>query len=157
MLGLLVAMALAAEPVVEKGDDSWVIGYVDVSASPDAVMALVKDPELVAKIDGSTKVSATKDGDCVVASNHVDHPIASVDYRTRSCPEGDRVVTITLVDGDMKSFDARWEVEDREGGSRVHYRIRTVASFFVPQFVVDRASMKGTEKMLGKVRDHLEK
>jgi hypothetical protein len=154
---LLVAVALAAEPVVERGNDSVIEGRIDLSVPADKVFAVVSDPEAVSRIDGTSKVTAKPDGDCLLVHTEVDHPIARAIFDTRSCPDGPLAVAQTLTHSEqMQEYASRWWVEEREGGSRLHYRIRTVASLPVPQFIVDRTTVKSTERLLGRLRDHLE-
>lgn len=152
---LWIAAALAAEPVVQKADGGFIVGWVDLPTPPAEVFAVVSDPEAVARIDGSTKVQATRDGDCLAVSTHVEHPIASADYQTRSCPDGELAVKQTLAGGAaMKEYEARFQVEARDGGSRLNYRIHVVSTLPVPQFVVDRATVQGTTRLLARLRDH---
>jgi carbon monoxide dehydrogenase subunit G len=156
VLLLVGATAQAAEPVVERGD-SRIEAWVDLPAPPDEVFAVISDPAAVARIDGSTRVETAPDGDCIAVTTHVDHPLAKTSFQTRSCPDGELTVRQTLTGGSaMKEYDCRFRVEAHEAGSRLHYDIHTVAALPVPQFIVDRATMKGTERMLTRLRDHFE-
>ena len=155
MLPLLLAtLGLAAEPVVTRGADSWVEGYVDVQASAAEVYDLLRDPARVAAIDGSTRVTTRPDGECMQVETAVEHPVASIAYATRSCPDGELALRQALVGGDMKEFESRWRVAPQPDGARLHYSIRTIPAVPVPQFLVDRASVKGTQRMLTRLRDH---
>lgn len=156
MLPLLLATALAAEPVVERAGPGEVAAYVDVPADADTVFAVVEVPGQVARISGgSTKVQTSPDGDCLLVATRTEHPIATVEYRTRACRDGERAVKQELVDGDMKAFESRWWVEPREGGgARLHYRLKTVPDMPIPQFVVDRNAAKSVKTLMVKLRDH---
>ena len=61
-----------------------------------------------------------------------------------------------LTGGDMKEFGSRWWVEESEVGSRVHYRVRTIPKMWVPQFIVNRSSVRSVEHLLGQLSLHFE-
>lgn len=152
---LLALAAFAAEPVVQTGDDSTIAAWVDIPAAPGAVFAVVSNPAAVATFADNTTVDTSVDGPCVAVTTHIDHPIAKATYETRSCPDGDLAVKQTLTgEGSMKEFESRWWVEPTDGGSRLHYRIRTIPDLPVPQFVVNRTTARSAGRLLGQLRDH---
>lgn len=154
---LLLLSALAAEPTVVLGEDSWIEASVPIAAEPEAVFALVSDPVKVAEISGSTHVKAVPEANgCLGVETEVPHAIATVVYSTRACPDGDLAQKHVLTGGQMKEFDSRWWVTEAGGAAVLHYRIRTVTTLFVPQFVVNRSSVKSVEETLVKLRDHFE-
>lgn len=158
-MGLLLALALAhaGEPVVERGDDSRIRGHVDLDAPPAAVFAVVSDPVLLSSFDEVTRVEVRPDGACVAIRTFVDHPLAKTTYETRSCADGPLARKQTLVSGDMSSFESRWWVAPREGGSRLNYEIRAVPRMPVPQYFVDRATENGARSLLEAIAAHLAK
>ncbi|TNE90666.1 MAG: hypothetical protein EP330_07700 [Deltaproteobacteria bacterium] len=152
----LLAAAWAAEPVVAVGDDAWVEGHVDIAATPEAVYAVISVPTEVARIDGSVTVRTQASGECTAVHTVIEHPLAAAEYDSLSCPDGELAVSQSLVGGDMKEFASRWWVTAEGEGARLHYRVRTIPDLFVPQFLVNRSSAKSVDRMLGRLRDHLE-
>ena len=154
---LVLASAWGAEPVIAKSADGAIEGWVDVSAPPAEVYAVNSDPRAMARIDGSAQVKTEADGDCWSVHTHIDHPIASTDYQSRSCADGELAVKQTLTESrTMKYYEARFQVDERPEGSRLHYRIHVQTTLPVPQFVVDRATHKGMGRLLQRLRDHFE-
>lgn len=154
----LIGLALASDPVVELAADSWIEGHVDIDASPDDVFAVVAVPTEVARIDGTVRATSQPQGQCVAVTTEVIHPLASATYETLSCPDGERAVAQVLTGGDMKEFGSRWWVEPLGDGSqsRAHYRVRTISKLWVPQFVVNRSSVRSVEHLLTQLRAHFE-
>lgn len=156
--GLALASAGAADPVVSRPGPTEVVGHVDVAADPAAVFALVAVPEAVAAVAGpNTTASSVADGDCLLVTTRTTHALGAATYRSRSCPDGRWSVRQELVDGDLKEFSSRWWVELLPGGgARLHYRIQTVSTLPLPQFVVDRSAARSVKDLLARLRDHLE-
>jgi hypothetical protein len=153
---VLVTMALAGEPVVTLTEDSWIEGYIDIAALPEEVFATVSAPAAVAAIDGTVRATATPQGNCIAVHTEVIHPIASATYDSLSCPDGELAVAQVLTGGDMKEFGSRWWVQSSDTGARAHYRVRTIPKMWVPQFVVNRSSVRSVEHLLTKLAAHFE-
>jgi len=153
---LFLCGALAAEPSLAFQDDGWLVGHVDIAASPDAVWALVADPGQVARFDAGRETTSEPDGTCHKVTMTIRHPLASPTFHTRSCPDGERTVRQVLTGGDMAAFDAEWRVEARGDGTRLHHRWKGEPASYAPQWIVHRMALKGATKLMAALRDHLE-
>lgn len=154
---IFLLTALAAEPVVEIQDDSWIDGRIVVAASIEAVSEVLSSPRRIAEIDGAAvTVHQTPDGDCFAVVNDVSHPIASLSYETRACPEGEGTWRTKLTGGQMKEFESVWTAKTVDGGVHIGIRSRSVTNMMVPQWVINRSAAKSVIHTLEALRDHLE-
>ncbi|MCO4745157.1 MAG: hypothetical protein KC912_10235 [Proteobacteria bacterium] len=153
---LLLSLAIAAEPIVEIEDDSWISADIVLAAPIDKVAAVLSNPEEIGRIDGTVTVTAKPDEACMLTRTVVDHPIASVAYDSRVCPEGDGVWHAQLADDGLRSFESIWTVTEVSGGTRMQYRVRTQTNLMVPQWIINRSSAKSVAHTFEKLRDHLE-
>ena len=150
----LVGVALASEPTVTQLDDSWIEGSVEVLAPAERVSAVISDPAAVAAIDGTVEVTSRADGSCYEATTLVPHMLGQVTYHTRCCPSAESSWTSVLTGGQMREFDSTWSVEPTPGGSLIRYRLRSIPTAPVPQFLVNRSSVKAVQHTLSALRDH---
>ena len=159
LLIALTALALADAPEVVVSDDSWIVGTMTVDAPMDEVRALVHDPVKLSEIDPTDDTVKVEDkGACQRLTMHINHPIAPLDYVVDSCPNPTgRTEKLVSSERGMSEFAMQWKLmPDGDARTKVEYRIRTVTSLMVPQFVVNRQSRKSVETMLTKVQEHLE-
>ena len=80
--------------------------------------------------------------------------LGQVTYHTRCCPSAESSWTSVLTGGQMREFDSTWSVEPTPGGSLIRYRLRSIPTAPVPQFLVNRSSVKAVQHTLSALRDH---
>lgn len=158
---LAIAVASAADPVVDVTPPDTVVGVFDVRAAPDAVRAHLEDPAWVANVDGGkTKVTVvSREGRCMVADFVSPSPLITVEYRVRRCALDDGYEAKMLTSNAFKAYRVRWEVApDAEGeGSRVTYTIQLTTSLWgVPNSLVTSSTRKSVQRMLGRVQTALD-
>jgi hypothetical protein len=156
----LAPLALAAdEPAVSQLDNHRILGKVTVAAPLDRVRTTLADPRAIARIDnGTTTVTLQgKEGACQLAHSAVVHPIASIEYLTKTCPTSDGFKTTLVKSEDLTDFETIWRMKPAGDKTELEYEIRTIPNIPVPQFVVDRQTRSSVHAMLDKVRNHLEK
>lgn len=157
MWQVLVGFALGAEPAVSVRQDGSVHGTVTIQADASAVRAVMSDPVLVASIEGGTKVSAKKDGDCQLVSYTIPHPLMEVSYTARGCSAGDGMVYTLVESEDLKRFTSSWMVSAAgEGQTTLEYTVLTVPSFPMPQRIISYQATAGVERFLARVAQHIE-
>ncbi|QYF95978.1 SRPBCC family protein [Massilia sp. PAMC28688] len=67
-------------------------------------------------------------------------------------------IDISLVTGDMKMYDCRWEITPLpDGGTRLDYTGRMVPKFYVPGVLGSNMIRRDITRMMQAVLDHLDK
>ncbi len=157
MLFLLLNLAWAAEPTVEIGEDGLVRGQVVVSASTEAVLALLGDPERINAVNGGQgKVTAKPDGDCIRSEEVHPHPIATVAYTVRICPTKDGFSETLVEPGDMKRYVSQWHVTTTPAGTKIAYELDIQPDIPVPAWIVRKSTKRSVQHLLTRIAAHLE-
>ena len=105
---------------------------------------------------GTADVRLLSDDGCKNLHTVVAHPVASVDYTSRSCATATGFRTQLVQSESLEEFEEEWTVEEVEGGTLLRYFVRTIPRISVPQFIVDRQSKGNVKKLLKQVKAHLE-
>ncbi len=155
---LAPATAFAQEdPEVTVQGDHEVRGEVLVHISADAARKLVDDPLRVSVIEGGTaQMKVVSQDACKTIMTEISHPVASVGYLSRTCPTAKGTRTELVESADLESFHSEWQVEEVEGGTLLRYLVRTIPRIPVPQFIVDKQSRGSVQRLLKRVKAHLE-
>jgi len=163
-LALLAASLLCStralaqdEPDIVVEADHRVSGAVMVRVPVDQARAMLADPVRVAEIEGGTaRIRVLSEDSCKNLHTAIAHPVASVEYTSRSCPTANGFHTKLVQSDTLEDFEAEWTVEEVEGGTLLRYVVRTIPRIAVPQFIVDRQSKGSVKQLLQRVKVHLE-
>lgn len=167
----LAAPAVAARPEVTakrveaNGEQVFeVAASGTVKASQAAVWKVLTDyesmPEFVPDLEVARVVSRTGNRTILEQSGvarfmFLSRPIHLV-VQVLETPMSS--IDITLVTGDMKMYDCRWEVTALpDGGTRINYSGRMVPKFYVPGMLGSNLIRRDITRMMQAVLDHLDK
>ncbi len=154
LLALLGGSAWAT-PAVEVAEDGGVQGHVMVAASPDAVLALLSDPVAVHQLTGSEgTVAARSDGKCLLSDEYHPHPLASVRYSLRVCPDSTGVSATLAKSEDLLAYESRWQLSAAPGGTRVDYTLAVVPDLPLPRWAIDRSTKSSVVELMEKLAAH---
>lgn len=150
---VLLAAALAADPVTWIGDDGTVSGSVSVAAPPEAVVPLLRDAVKVAVLDGgSTRVTPVQpDGPCQIYDYVSASIIADIPYRVKQCPTADGLVSTLVSSPSFSTYVAQWRVQPDGTGSALRYDIKTEVTMLVPNSLVRSTARKAVRRMLDRL------
>jgi hypothetical protein len=83
----------------------------------------------------------------------------SIHLIVRATEQPMQAIDIALISGDMKHYEARWELVPvpETGGTRVLYTGRLVPNFYVPGILGTNIIRGDIERMMGAVLAHLDK
>lgn len=144
-------MAWASAPDVVIRDDHSVRGTALLATDATTARARLADPAWIASVDasGNRIELAAGAGDCKRVKTESPHPIRTVRYEVERCPTADGFVETLIASDAFDAYEARWSIASEPGGARITYTLATRTSLLVPQFVIDRQTRKGVERMLG--------
>ena len=148
------SLALAGAPNVEISPTHAVRGVVTVPASVDQVLAKLRDPLWVSRIDnsGTTVTLVEQDGVCAILDSVSVNAIKTVSYRTRHCPTASGSRSTLVSSNAFDAYLAAWTVRPHADGAELIYDLDMKTSLMVPQFVIDRTTRKSVESLLGKLQ-----
>lgn len=163
-LALLTATLLCStraraqdEPDIVVQPDHKVSGAVMVRVPAAQARAMLADPVRVAEIEGGTaRIRVISEDSCKNLHTAIAHPVANVEYTSRSCPTATGFHTKMVESESLADLEAEWTVEEVEGGTLLRYVVRTIPRIAVPQFIVDRQSKGSVKRLLQQVKVHLE-
>ena len=152
------AAAWAADvPTISLSDDHVVRGEVLVDSSTAAVLKVLDDPVLVARIEGGTAdIEVVSQQRCKTLQTRIHHPVASVRYTAETCPTGQGWKTRLVSSNDLEEFHYEWRVEEVKGKTRILYFVRTIPRRAIPQFLIDRQTKGSVTRLLTRLKTHLE-
>ncbi len=149
--------ASGGTPDVSTAADHETTGRVIVAANADMVRAFLADPTRVASVDsGPAQVEVEDEGSCKLIRTIVTHPLASIRYRSRQCPNSSGFRTELVESTDLTAFHSEWAVRAIQGGTELIYKVRTIPSIAVPQFLVDRQTRASVTQLLERLKVSLE-
>ena len=109
--------ASGGTPDVSTAEDHETTGRVIVAANADMVRAFLADPTRVASVDsGPAQVEVEDEGSCKLIRTIVTHPLASIRYRSRQCPNSSGFRTELVESTDLTAFHSEWAVRAIQGG-----------------------------------------
>ena len=111
-------------PSISLSDDHVVRGEVLVDSSTAAVLKVLDDPVLVARIEGGTAdIEVVAQQRCKTLQTRIHHPVASVRYTAETCPTGQGWKTRLVSSDDLEEFH-RVAGRRGEGQTRILYFVR---------------------------------
>lgn len=143
-------LALAGTPNVEVTPTHAVRGTVTVGASVDQVLAKLRDPLWVSKVDasGTTVTLVSTEGPCSILDSVSVNAIKTVEYRTKHCPTADGTHGTLVSSNAFDSYQATWTVRPHPEGAELTYFLDMQTSMMVPQFIIDRTTKKSVGNLL---------
>lgn len=151
MVLLLLAQALAAEPVVTAQADGYIVGTAAIAASPDVVRAALEDPVACGRLSPDVlSVTVTPAGACSMMDVVARGAWNPVTWRSLRCPTEygwrDDLVSST----DLQAMHSEWHVTAAaDGTTTVEYRTNTQISLTgVPDSLIHQGMMRSARETL---------
>ncbi len=151
MVFLLLAQALAAEPVITAQTDGSIVGTTAIAASPEAVRALLADPVACGTLSPDIlSVTVTPAGKCSmvdVVSRGAWNPLK---WRSLRCPTADGWRDDLVSSDDLQAMHSEWHVvAAADGTTTVEYRTNTQVSLAgVPASLIHQGMMQSAKTTL---------
>ena len=148
------------DPVVRVLEDGeTVLGTVTVRAPRDAVLALVRDPQLTREASQAevTVEALGPTGTCQLYAWNVHTMLMDLAYVGRMCQTSGGAVVDLVQSEDFEALSVSWEVsEEVDGAVQLGCRTRTVTVLPVPAVVAHRQARRDLTSTLGHMRRWLE-
>lgn len=148
MVTLLLARALAADPVITEQADGSIVATATIAASPDVVRAALADPVACGALSPDIlSVTATPAGKCTmldVVSRGAWNPLR---WRALRCPTADGWRDDLVSSTDIQSMHSEWRVlAAADGTTTVEYRTNTQVSLAgVPDSLIHQGMMRSAK------------
>ena len=158
VLGFTTPAAAGGEAVQLRTHEGHVVGEVLVEASAAAARRLLGDPDRVARIDGrGTQISSRKRGDCMESQIVAPSGVGKISYTSLSCPTETGFEGSLVASKQVRTLEARWTIEQRGDRTLLKYDLYAVPRIRIPQKLVALLAKRGVGRLLGAVRDELER
>jgi carbon monoxide dehydrogenase subunit G len=148
----LSRLASAADPQVEMDEAGVVRATAVVSAPPEQVLALLRDPASLHAVSGDEgKMSAVLNAGCFDVSYELDEVLADVQYTARACPTATGMRSDVVKSNVFRRMYSEWRVREVAGGTELSYEYKAELSLPVPDWMVRKRTKGAIAEMMARV------
>jgi ribosome-associated toxin RatA of RatAB toxin-antitoxin module len=164
-----MAQSPPSEVVVKRVDANGEPGFEvtasgAVKAAPEAVWKVLTDyeamPGFVPDLE-TTKVLSRTGNRVIIEQSGVARLLflsRSIRLVVQALEEPMKSIDISLVNGDMKLYNCRWQITALpDGGTRIDYSGKMVPKFYVPGMLGSNIIRRDIDRMMSAVLEHLDR